>query len=174
MQNILKRCRLVCYLLILAIVMEGIPLAAVQAQEKLEVRNVRFEVVDNTVIIDYDLQGPAKGEYKVTVVLKRQDSSFEYLPLKVIGDVGEVAGGGSKKITWNILTEISQGLEGEDYYFRVRVELIPQTSHTWLYIAGGAVIAGGTAALLLLGSSPKGGSVTNQEYPLPPGRPASY
>jgi hypothetical protein len=173
MQRFIQKCRTLCWILILLLIGEGIPLSYARAADKVEVLNIRFEVVGNNVNIYYDLHGPANGEYTVSVILKRDTSSFEYTPIIITGDIGEVDGSGTnKKITWNILKEIPQGFEGGDFYFRIRVELVPPTSYTWLYITGGVVVAGGAAALLLLGSSSK--DVTNQDYPLPPGRPAGY
>lgn len=173
MQRFIQKSRTLYCILLFLLIIEGIPLSYARAADKVEVSNIHFEVVGNNVNIYYDLHGPANGEFTVSVILKRDTSSFEYAPIIITGDIGEVDGSGvSKKMTWNILKEIPQGLEGGDFYFRVRVEFVPPTSYTWLYITGGAVVAGGAAALLLLGSSSK--DVANQDYPLPPGRPAGY
>ncbi|MGD0337703.1 MAG: hypothetical protein ABSB78_02835 [Bacteroidota bacterium] len=173
MQTIFQRCRFLFYLFALAIIIEGIPLTIVQAEEKVEVRNVRFEVSGKVIVLNYDLQGPANRDYKVSLTLKRKmDITFQYKPIVLKGSVGEDCQiGDNKQITWDILKEMPQGLEGDDFYFIIQAELIPASSYTWWYIAGGAAVVGGAVAYIVLS---KGGGETTlvaQGFPKPVGRP---
>ncbi len=144
-----------------------------------DVLNVKFESSGGMITISYDLQAPADREYAVRITLRRkQNSSYVYTPISLKGDCGEGAFSGSnKKVTWDFFKEFPQGLDGDDFYFTVRVEMLPQKgSNTWLYIGGGAIIAGGAAAAILLsgGSKESGGTTTEQGYPKPLGRPGTY
>lgn len=83
MQYFHKKNRLLFYLLILALIIEGIPMTMVRAQDMVEVRNIRFQVSGNQIIINYDLQGPADREYRIGVTLKeKRIRLFSTLPYR--------------------------------------------------------------------------------------------
>ena len=172
MQYIHQKCRLLCYLLILVITIEGIPLTVARAQDKVEVSNVRFQVSGKLIIINYDLQGPADREYRIGVTLKRKkDQTFQYTPISAEGDIGEECHiGNNKQIVWDMSKEFQQDLDADNSFFLVKAELIPERSNTWWYITGGAAIVGGAVVYLLT----KGGRETSsidQAFPKPIGRP---
>jgi hypothetical protein len=148
---------------------------AASAQEKIRVQNVRFEVAGTRVVVGYDLVGPADRDYIVKVILRREaNQSFLHIPKTVTGDVGEGRFvGKSKQVTWDILKEFPQGLDGDDFFFVVDVELIRPGSKLLWWIGGGAAVVGG--ALLLLKDTifpPKGAAATPEGgFPRPVGRP---
>ncbi len=163
-----------CWLLALTVFGPG-----ARASGGVDVLNVKFESTGGLITISYDLQAPADREYAVRITLRRkQNSSYVYTPIALKGDCGEGAFSGSnKKVTWDFFKEFPQGLDGDDFYFTVRVEMLPQKgSNAWLYIGGGAIIAGGAAAAILLsgGSKESGGTTSDQGYPKPLGRPGTY
>ncbi len=166
-------CQKLYYLLFLAITIGGISFTIAQAEEKVEVRNVRFEVSGKVIVLSYDLQGPANRDYKVSLTLKRKkDIAFQYKPIVVKGSVGEDCQiGNNKQITWDILKEMPQGLEGDDFYFIVQAELIPASSYTWWYIAGGAAVVGGAVAYIVLSKGAGETTSVDQGFPKPVGRP---
>ncbi|OGU70206.1 MAG: hypothetical protein A2V93_04025 [Ignavibacteria bacterium RBG_16_34_14] len=137
------------------------------SQEKV---SATFEAVEGKVLIYYTVKGDPEKEYDVNVVLKRSgDSSFELVPENMSGDVGKGKFAGSRKtIIWNIKPEEEAQLEGEDFYFEVTAAEIKESSFPWLWVIGGAAVAGGTAAYFIL-SGNKTEETAN--LPGPPGRP---
>jgi hypothetical protein len=160
-------------------------------KDDMTIKNIRWEVQGETVVITYDLYAPLSDKCDVVVVLRREsDKSFEYRPKSASGSVGKgIFAGKNLVIRWSYLKDIPAGLTGEDYYFEItatRVEsaiaVQPEAKEegggsTWLWIVGGVVVTGGAAALLLLGGSNdsggggSGGGSTS-ELPAPPSRPA--
>ncbi len=138
-------------------------------QEKV---SATFEAVEGKVLIYYTVQGDPEKEYDVNVVLKRSDNpSFELVPEDMSGDVGKGKFAGSKKtIIWNIKPEEEAQLEGEDFYFEVTAAEIKEGGgFPWLYVLGGAAVAGGAAAYFILSKDETTGETAN--LPGPPGRP---
>jgi hypothetical protein len=172
MHYMYRKSRHVSVLLILAIIFQGFPLMIARAQDNDEVRNVRFTVSGKVITIMYDLQGDAEREYKIGMTLHRKsDDSLHYTPVAVKGDIGEgCRSGNNKQITWNMAKEYRRGLEGDDFYFVIKAELVPEQSSTWLYIAGGAAVVGGVVAYLLIRGGGETSSV-DQGFPRPIGRP---
>ena len=138
------------------------------AQEKV---SATFEAVEGKVLIYYTLKGAAEKEYEVEVVLKRSgDPSFELVPDDMSGDVGKGKFAGSRKtIIWHIKPDEEAQLEGEDFYFEVTAAEIKEGGgFPWLWVLGGAAVAGGAAAYFIL-SGDKTEETPN--LPPPPGRP---
>jgi hypothetical protein len=151
------------------------PLAAAFAisAEDVSVKNVRFEVSGNKILITYDLTGPSDKTYMIKVTLKRrQIPAYEYVPIYVAGDVGErkISGTG-RQISWDMLRDFPNGLEGDDYYFRVEATMISQGSSFLYYFGGGAAVVG-AAAYFLLGKKTE--TVVEGNFPQPSGRPSGY
>ena len=125
-----------------------LPGGAVQAQ-KVKVDNVHYELKESYVEIWYDLIGEPDKNYKVTVKLKREsDPAFSFTPRSLSGNVGKgrFAGEG-RKITWYFSNEFKPAEGVEDYYFEVTAV---KPSKVWIWVAGGALVAGGTTAAILL------------------------
>ncbi len=175
MNKIAQKSKSVCCLIIFALIIELMPLSIAKAGDRIDVRNVKYEVTGKQIVITYDLLGAADTEYDVTIMLKRrQVSVFEYTPKSIIGDFGQGKFSGiGKKIVWDFLEDFPQGLEGEDYYFVVKAEMLSSGSGILWWVIGGAAVAGGAAAVLS-GGSKSGGSTTAPEngFPPPLGRPS--
>jgi hypothetical protein len=157
---------LVCLLLAAALT----PSLALSA-ESIAVNNVRFEVSGNKIVITYDLIGSPDETYMIKVTLRRkQVPSYAYVPKSVTGDVDEGKYNGTgRQIHWDILRDHPDGLEGDDYYFRIEATMIPKRSNLLYYLGGGAVVAGTAAYLLFFNKT----GVPEQQwtFPQPIGRP---
>jgi len=145
------------------------------AQDEVKVQNVRFDIEGTRIVVRFDLQGPLDREYNVKMLLRREGNpSFVHVPRSVLGDLGEGKFAGlSRQITWDILKEFPDGLEGDDFYFVVDVELIKPTSKLIWWIGGGAAVVGGAFLLLKDTIFPPKGAATTPEggFPRPVGRP---
>src|SRR5436190_8265263 len=106
--------------LMLPIFLSGV----VYAGEKPEIANVRFESVNDKVIVHYDLSGPQDIEYKIGLFLKRDTrKTFAYTPKLVTGDIGQGHfAGRNRQIVWDAKKEFTAGLDSSDYYFEVSAE----------------------------------------------------
>jgi hypothetical protein len=136
-----------------------------------------YEYSEGKITIFYEFQGNRSKDYDVSIKLKRtSDSNFEISPAELSGDIGEGKFAGKKnKIIWVINEEESAQLEGEDFYFDVTaLEIVEGEGIPWYYFAGGAALAGGTAAILLLGKNDSDGTTPtppSNSFPTPPSRP---
>ncbi len=131
-----------------------------------------FEISDGKVVIHYTLNASPDYEYEISVKLKRKgNSSFEYTPKDLSGDVGDDSfTSGRKTITWVLSeSEVTQ-FDGDDFYFQININEIESSGLAWYYYAGAALLGGGSAALLLMS---KKAEETPQAspLPLPPARP---
>ncbi|MCX6143622.1 MAG: hypothetical protein NTZ35_10400 [Ignavibacteriales bacterium] len=169
----MKRFRSLCHLLVATLLLETSFISAARAGEDVSVKNVRFEMSGQVINVFYDLQGPEGENYNVRLLLKRkQNPSFQYAPRSLTGDFGQGRFAGIKRqITWDILKEFQEGLEGTDYYFVVEAEMISSGTSILWYIGGGAAIIAG-AAVLLLGKQAQTGTAATDVFPKPIGRPA--
>jgi len=131
--------------------------------QNIKVENVSFTSGDNTIEIYYDLLGNVKHKYKVSVVLKRTGApDFIVKPASLTGAVGKgYFAGGKRKIVWNYRRDYQPDPNVTDYYFEVTAQRVKST---WLYYAGGVVVAGAAAVLFLMPSS-SGESDTGMPYP---------
>jgi len=157
-------------------------------QELARVENVRFDAMNDYIIIYYDLVRGGVGDslnmeagrgaqgykqYVVTLVLRKErDAAFYFAPKYVGGEVGNgIPEGKNRTIRWNVAREFPQGLEGTDYYFEVKAEPFePSTNITTWVIGGGAALVGGTVLYFLL-SKEGPPSSSSSSFPPPPGRP---
>ena len=139
------------------------------SQEKI---NSSFEVSENKIIITYELQGDVNQDYEISVVLKRSlASAFLYPPDSLSGAIGiGKYAGGNRTIIWKLSEkEKIMFSNGEDYFFEVTAVNTSSTGGlpSWLYYVGGSVLAGGAAAVLLLGKNKGNDSNTQQNNYLP-------
>jgi hypothetical protein len=131
-----------------------------------------FEAIEGKILIHYSIKGDPAKEYDVEVVLRRTgDPSFELIPQEMSGNIGKGKFAGSQKtIIWHIKPEEEDKLEGEDFYFEVTADEISEGSgFPWVWVLGGAAVAGGAAAYFILSGDESDNPTTN--LPGPPGRP---
>jgi len=173
MRALMVRLRPLCLLLASLLLTEPLAAAFAISAEDVFVKNVRFEVSGNKILITYDLTGPSDQTYVIKVTLKRrQIPSYEYVPKTVAGNVGEMTNSGTdRKIFWDMFRDYPNGLEGDDYYFRVEATMISQGSSFLYYLGGGAAVVG-AAAYFLLGKKTE--TVVEGNFPQPTGRPSGY
>jgi hypothetical protein len=173
MQAFMVRLRPLCLVLVSLLVGEPLASSVAFSREDITVKNVRFEVSGNKIVIRYDLTGPIDRVYVVKMSVKRrQVPSYEFIPKAVAGDVGEGKFSGSnRQINWEILQELPNGLEGDDYYFRIEAALVPSGSNLVYYLGGAAVVVGAAAYFLLV---KKTTTADEGSFPQPAGHPSGY
>jgi hypothetical protein len=136
--------------------------------QKAKVDNVRYEISGDNIEIYYDLVGLTYKKYKVSVLLKREQSNeVIFKPKALSGDVGKGKfAGGSRKIIWNYVNEFKPESGVNDYYFEVSVKPVRKT---WGYFVGGGVLLGGGAAaiILLQGNNKKSQPEPEKSFPVP-------
>lgn len=141
------------------------------AQERV---SATFEVIEGKILIYYTIKGDVDKEYEIDIVLKRTSvPSFELTPEEMSGDVGTGKYAGTQRtVIWHIKPEEQEKLDGDDFYFEVTATEIEEGGgFPWLYVVGGAAIAGGAAVFLILNKDNNGDGTTNTSLPTPPGRP---
>lgn len=165
--------RPVCLLLACLLMAEPVASSLAYAGEDVAVKNVRFEVSGDRILITYDLAAPPEQNYTIRVTLRRKQlPSFEYVLKTVTGDVGEGKFSGSgRRVLWEIFRDYPNGLEGDDYYFHIEATMISRGSNFLYYLGGGAAVVGAVAYLLL---GKKAATVDEGTFPQPSGRPSGY
>jgi hypothetical protein len=143
------------------------------SQQKIQ---ASFDYSEGKIFIFYEFQGDRTKDYEVETVLKRtSDPGYSLVPEKLSGDIGEGKFANKKcKIIWELNPEDESLLEGEDFYFDVLAsEISTGGGIPWYVFAGGAAVAGGTAAILLLGKKDSDGTTNTPStgFPTPPNRP---
>jgi hypothetical protein len=130
--------------------------------------NIYFEAYDNEIIIYYDLSGDKEDEYEIEIFLKSEiDPIFKVKPTHVTGDIGEgYFVGKERKIVWPYTRDFAAPLDGSDFYFEVNATKLGGIP--WYYYVGGAGLAGGLAAILLI---KKDEETTKTPINEPPDRP---
>ena len=122
------------------------------SQDEGRIENARWALVGSLVVITYDLVADPEFRYNIGIVLKRgSDKNFRIVPRTVSGaiGIGRFAGSG-REIHWDYKKDVSQGLYGDDYEFEVTAYQVDEGgSGIWVYLLGGAAVAGGGAYLLL-------------------------
>lgn len=133
--------------------------------QKVLVSNVKFTVVDENIIIKYDLSGKSDKTYKVDVFLRRQQqSSFQFHPRALSGNIGEGKfAGKEREIVWNYLKDFTPDNSVDDYYFEVTAKTM---NKKWIIYTGAAVLVGSVSSLLLF----SGKDSPAEEFQFP-GRP---
>jgi len=174
MQWILDHMRFLSAVLIGALLLEMAPAGIAYGAGKVRVQNVRMERAGHRLVIFYDLIGDMDEKYSVTITLKREEMVlFKYTPKNLSGDCGEdVTSGTDKKVVWDYQREFPQGLIGEDYFVVVEAEVESSGVSAFVWIGGGAALAGAAAFLLFAKKSNVGQSAaSNAGFPAEPGRP---
>ncbi len=175
MISFFEKTKRLCYLLIVSLLVPSVASSSVPSADPVKVLNVRFEIVGTKIVIRYDLEGEADKDYTIKIILKRERSqSFLHLPRSVAGEIGQGRFvGQNRQITWDFLKEFPQGLEGDDYYFVIEVEIVSTRISPLWYIGGGVGVVGGIVGYLLLkGGSESAVSPAADVFPKPVGRPA--
>ncbi len=67
-------------------------------------KNLDLNVVNNKIVISYAMEGKIGNEYIVKISFQKETGEYMY-PKNIIGDMGKVAGRGSKTITWDVLAD---------------------------------------------------------------------
>ncbi|MBI3193618.1 MAG: hypothetical protein HYZ34_04000 [Ignavibacteriae bacterium] len=133
------------------------------------VSNIRFEQLDERVIITYDLSGNSSNRYDVSILLKKKsDPSFGFEPKLLTGNIGGgIACGENLAVVWSNDEEIPDDLRNGDYYFVGYASEVEESSISpWIWI-GAVLIVGGIVYLIVSKSKEE----TPNEFPTPPGRP---
>lgn len=147
--------------------------------EKGRIANARWQVAGDVVVITYDLVADPNLEYEVNVTLTREgNKNFRVVPRRVSGAVGRGKFAGPRmEIRWEYKNDVSQALEGDDYFFEFVINVIKEEGGSnLLYYLGGVGLAGVAAAAVLLGGSKAASpeSPASTGLPAPPsGRPPS-
>jgi hypothetical protein len=153
--------RKISCLILLALVIMALIMTA-QAKQPVRVNNVRFEeYLPGWVAVYYDLEADP-GEYCVALSFHTADGSGQVItPSKVGQNIGEgVTPGRGKRILWHVESEFPGGLPEAQYVCQVTAEK-PRKLWPWL-AGGGALVAGGTAAALIIhhANEPTTGTLT--------------
>ncbi|MEI6435023.1 MAG: hypothetical protein WCP32_09280 [Bacteroidota bacterium] len=144
-----ERMKISIFVYFVLIIMLSIQISESRAQ-KIKVDNIGYELKDDNIQIHYDLIGEPAKNYKVSVVLKREQSpGFMFKPKSLVGDIGKGKFAGTdRRIIWNFINEFKPEEGVTDYYFEVTAK---KPGKAWIYILGGGILAGGaTAAVILL------------------------
>jgi hypothetical protein len=173
MQALMNRFRSLSVVLVSLLLMEPLTPALARSGEDIAVVNVRFQVSGNKIVVSYDLTGPSDRDYNIKLMLKRkQVPSYEYAPKALAGDYGVGKFGGSgRQITWEILREYPNGLEGDDFYFHIEATLSSSGSNLLYYLGGGAAAVGAVVYFVV---GKKSAVVSEGNFPQPAGRPSGY
>ncbi len=174
MLNIVRRQRAIAFAVILpmiSLLLDVPSFAQDVAKDKMVVSNPDWRVEGDTIVITYDLDAAPGEMYDVQIAfVSANNPASKIIPQAVRGDVGEgkFAGRG-RKIWWDYKKDGLKIAEGVEY----RIEIVADraSSGSWLYIALGAIAAGGAAALVLLKKSPPAETPVEATLPTPPVRP---
>jgi hypothetical protein len=139
-------------------------MAAAAFGQNLKVENVRFDDQGETIVIRYDLSGPAKRKYVVSLSLSYDyGKSFSYIPQKIAGDIGRsIRPGKGKEIIWRVNQDFPDGLIGDGFVFCVEAE-VQKWNKTPLYAIGAGILGGAllfTVKKVISEPEPTTGSVT--------------
>ncbi len=168
--------RILRSILAILVLIYTVQITAVAQEDDGPVSNVRPEKQGRVnVFIEYDLAGSPSDVYTVTLTVRlHSDTSFSYTPINVIGDIGaNIRPGKNKRISWRISDEyVSAYDDVNDMKFVITaIPAESEGSGSGLYIAGGAVVAGLTIAIILLSSKKDVDAGKTNVFPQPPGRP---
>ena len=168
-----RKSKCLCYLLIVSVLVPSVASSSVRSADNVKVVNVRFEIVGTRIVVRYDLEGEANKDYTVKIILRRErNQSFLHIPRSVAGEIGEGRyAGQNRQVTWDFLKEFPQGLEGDDYYFVIEVEIVSSGISPLWYIGGGLGIVGGVVGYVLSKGGSEAATPTLEVFAKPIGRP---
>ena len=160
---------------LLLLLLDGPAMARALRQDEVRIGNVSWKVDGDKIIITYKLEGPQDKDYTVHLVfLREKDVSFKVEVKSATGAIGEGKfSGQSNEVRWDYKKDISQDLQGDDFYVEVSAEPVSAGGggSTLLFVGLGAAAIGG-AIVLLGGKKSDGGDGGGQtELPTPPIRP---
>jgi len=114
----------VCWTLFFSAVLCVVPFSGSVHAQDVRVGNVEAYQQGKNVIIEYDLNGDRRVTYDIELRLSRDGGdTFAYAPSAVSGAVGSgTSSGNGKEIVWAVLQDFPEGLEGDDYQFKVLAE----------------------------------------------------
>jgi hypothetical protein len=144
-----------------------VPPASAASQDVIQ--NVSVDFTDRVIEIQYDLIPVSEnGKYRVSLAISDDGgTTYEVIPRMIAGDIGrDISPGMNKRIIWFIEREFPAGIDIDRYDFRITAKR-QGLSRNILYVLLGAVVAGGSAAAYFLFVADD----TDDEFPLPPGRP---
>jgi hypothetical protein len=160
-------------LILISLLVSGEVVSNAQSKSS-AVENVSFSVLNENIIITYDLKGSVNQLYEIKLILRKTSySDFMYIPQSITGNVGKgQTAGTNKRIIWDIKKDFPEELPGEDFFFEVQVQEINEDSDifTWVGIGIAAVAAVG-AYIFISGNSSDETNGSNSGFPPPPGRP---
>lgn len=150
-----------------------------------QIANVSFESLDSVIVIRHDIilsgvsdratEGVSlNGTYRIDLLLKRDsDPDFFYRPVNVIGLSRQyTATALQRKLVWNFLSEVPQGIEDGDFFFELRlVPLKDPSSASYLWYGTGALLAATGIVTYYVISQQTPNEDLPGSFPLPPGRP---
>jgi hypothetical protein len=127
------------------------------------VKNLRIVAETDSLVILYDLDAQGGEGWEIGVVLVRSgDPSYKHTPRNLKGDIGPIRGSRTNlRIVWDFGKEMLAP-PGDDYQVRVTFDRLGG-GFPWLWVGGGAVVAGVVAYLLLKDDTP-------EDLPWPPPR----
>jgi len=150
-----RKSKCLCYLLIVSVLVPSVASSSVRSADNVKVVNVRFEIVGTRI-----------------VVRRERNQSFLHIPRSVAGEIGEGRyAGQNRQVTWDFLKEFPQGLEGDDYYFVIEVEIVSSGISPLWYIGGGLGIVGGVVGYVLSKGGSEAATPALEVFPKPIGRP---
>lgn len=133
-----------------------------------------FEPTSHSVIIYYEFAGDKSSEYEIFITLKKTtDPNFNFEPSQLSGDYGKGNfSEGKRKIVWYLSPKEESTLISDDFYFELTANEIKKSGGIpWYVYVGGALLGGGTAAVLFLGKKSESNSSSTFSFPKPPSRP---
>ena len=174
MLNIVRRQRIITLAILLPMVsllLDAPSFAQDDPKNKFAVSNTDWRVEGDEILITYDLAGAPSETYDVQITfVSSTEPEIKVVPNTVRGDVGEGKfAGQSRKIWWAYKKDGLKVSEGGNYRFEIVVDRA--SSGPWLYVALGAVAAGGVAALVLLKKGDSSQTPEETKLPTPPVRP---
>jgi hypothetical protein len=144
------------------------------ATQNLNGQELRSEITsvelksETEAVITYNLAGDPQAEYEIEVILlSEKDPDFELTLRIVSGDVGKgkFAGEG-RTIKWNFGADFPEVAVGQHYKFKLIVSKVTGGGIPWYVYAGGSVLVGGLAILLVSKEKPP----PPKPIPFPPAR----
>jgi len=112
--------------------------------QELNVDNVAFEDMGETVEITYNLRGDSLKKYVISLWLSyNKGATFPFLLSGVSGEAGRnIRAGSGKTIIWDVKNDFPEGLRGENFVFAVEAEL-QKNPMRWPYYVATAGLVGG-------------------------------
>lgn len=147
-------------------------LSSQEKKKSPKVKDVHFNKKTEKINVFYDLQAESTdSEFEITLLLSLgENKTYSIDSTSTYGDIGKgVLPGKNKKISWNVLDDFPEGINGKQIQFIVEAQKVSNNNNKkWIYITSGALLLGAGAILgyKLFQSGETG-------LPGPPSRPAN-